>query len=281
MEQIASLSHLRTVIAAWRKAGETIAFVATMGNLHQGHFTLVKEAKRKASKVVVSIFVNPMQFGEGEDFESYPRTLQQDGDALNELGVDLLFTPEVSDVYHRDMSTTTRVEVPGLSNILCGKHRPGHFVGVTTVVAKLFSMVQPDIAVFGKKDYQQLFLIKRMVEDLAMPIDVVGIDTIREPSGLAMSSRNGYLSSAEKEAATELYQSLTNIAEQVRQGSKAYISLCQNEVKTLQSKGFLVDYMEVRRQDDLARPSGEDAKLVVLVAAHLGNARLIDNLEIH
>jgi pantoate--beta-alanine ligase len=280
MKKIETVSELRNIISAWRRAGETIAFVPTMGNLHPGHLQLVKQAKVSASRVVVSIFVNPMQFGEGEDFANYPRTLEQDSEALQAEGVDVLFAPPVSEIYNRELTQTTRVEVPKLSDILCGAFRPHHFVGVTTVVAKLFNMVQPDVAVFGKKDYQQLFLITRMVEDLAMPIKIVGIETMREANGLAMSSRNNYLSAEQKQQAAEVYRTLITMADRIRQGEQDFESLSQFGIKNLQEKGFQPDYVEIRRGEDLGKAQSGDKPLVILIAARLGNARLIDNLEV-
>ena len=281
MDHVESISALRKQLATWRQAGERIAFVPTMGNLHAGHLQLVKKAKASAQKTVVSIFVNPMQFGEGEDFGNYPRTLEQDRVSLMQEGVDLLFVPPVEEIYAQNLEQTTRVEVPGLSDILCGSHRPGHFVGVTTVVVKLFNMVQPDIAVFGKKDYQQLFLIKRMVEDLAMPIEIIGVETMREPSGLAMSSRNGYLTNEEQERAAGLYASLCHIAAQIKDGEANFKHLQQQAVIQLKEHGFAPDYVEIRKREDLSVPTvHNDQPLVVLAAAQLGAARLIDNLEI-
>lgn len=280
MKTLHTTSELRALLASWRRAGERIAFVPTMGNLHQGHLQLVKRAKQTADRVVASIFVNPMQFGQGEDFEKYPRTLEQDSSALMSEGVDVLFAPATSEIYGRDLATTTRVEVPALSNILCGEFRAGHFVGVTTVVAKLFNIVQPDVAVFGKKDYQQLFLIKRMVADLAFPIDIVGVETLREANGLAMSSRNGYLSADEKERAAEIYRTLTMLADKLKQGATNFQSLSQLAMKNLQEKGFEPDYVDIRRCEDLAPATSLYEPLVLLVAARLGPARLIDNLEV-
>ncbi len=209
MERIESLRDLRERVTAWRSAGARLAFVPTMGNLHAGHLTLVREARALADMVVASIFVNPLQFGAGEDLDAYPRTLEDDRRLLAGEGCDLLFTPRVDEVYPRGQAAQTRVEVPGLSDILCGARRPGHFVGVSTVVCKLFNMVQPNLALFGEKDFQQLLVIRRMVEDLAMPVEIVGVPTVRESDGLAMSSRNGYLTAEERARAPVLYRVLT------------------------------------------------------------------------
>ncbi len=282
MKRVETVSALRDGVKTWRKEGDTIAFVPTMGNLHQGHLALVARAKKLASRVVVSIFVNPMQFPKGTDFERYPRTPAQDVEALQRAGVDLLFYPDSSEIYQGDASLTTRVEVPGLSDILCGAFRPGHFIGVTTVVAKLFNMVQPDIAVFGKKDYQQLLLIERMVADLALPVKVVAVETMRESSGLAMSSRNNYLTVEEKRRAASIYRVLSEIADRIREGDTCFENLCEYGVSTLQKSGFLVDYVDIRRRTDLSKAlEGERQRgLVILVAAKMGETRLIDNLEI-
>ncbi|MEJ2462172.1 MAG: pantoate--beta-alanine ligase [Candidatus Thiodiazotropha sp.] len=272
------LDALRAAIGQWRKEGERIAFVPTMGNLHAGHLDLVQEAARQADRVVVSIFVNPLQFGEGEDFDAYPRTLDEDKQKLMELGADLLFAPTVDTLYPSGQEAQTRVEVPALSDILCGASRPGHFVGVATVVCKLFNMVQPDLAVFGEKDYQQLMVIRRMVADLAMPIRIVGKSTVREPDGLAMSSRNGYLSADQRGAAPLLYRTLQSTAEALRGGDRDYTGLETAAREVLQEAGFRPDYYVIRRAGDLAPPGQSEDNLVVLAAAYLGTTRLIDNL---
>ncbi len=272
------LDTLRATIGQWRKEGERIAFVPTMGNLHAGHLDLMQEAARQADRVVVSIFVNPLQFGEGEDFDAYPRTLEEDTRKLMELGVDLLFAPTVDTLYPSGQEVQTRVEVPALSDILCGASRPGHFVGVATVVCKLFNMVQPDLAVFGEKDYQQLMVIRRMVADLDMPVQIVGRSTVREPDGLAMSSRNGYLTADQRGAAPLLYRTLQSTAEALRRGDRDYTGLETAARKVLQEVGFRPDYYVIRRAGDLAPPGQSEDNLVVLAAAYLGTTRLIDNL---
>jgi len=272
-------AELRAQVDAWRRGGN-VAFVPTMGNLHAGHLSLVREASRLADRVVVSIFVNPMQFGEGEDFDSYPRTLEEDSRLLQAEGTDLLFAPPVEVMYPKPSSEQTRVEVPGLSGLLCGARRPGHFVGVATVVCKLFNMVQSDIAVFGKKDYQQLMVIRRMVEDLAMPVRIVGVDTMRESDGLAMSSRNGYLTAQERAIAPVLYRVLEGLAAKLREGDGDYAGLQAAVARELDENGFRTDYVAIRRAADLLEPDADEKDLVVLAAAYLGKARLIDNIEV-
>jgi pantoate--beta-alanine ligase len=278
MQKAVETAQLRQWVAGWRTAGERIGFVPTMGNLHAGHLDLVAEARRRADRCVVSIFVNPMQFGEGEDYDAYPRTLQADEDKLRAAGADLLFAPTVKAVYPYGAGEQTRVEVPGISDILCGASRPGHFVGVATVVCKLFNMVQPDVAVFGEKDYQQLMVIRRMVADLCMPIEIVGKATVREADGLAMSSRNGYLSADERRVAPGLYRTLQATAAALGSGERDYGKLESEAVKALQSLGFRPDYFVIRQARDLAPPGADAGPLVILAAAYLGATRLIDNL---
>jgi len=271
--------QLRDELSARRQSGR-VAFVPTMGNLHEGHLTLVREAKKHAPTVVVSIFVNPMQFGANEDLDKYPRTLAQDQAALRAEGVDILFFPSVAAIYPRPLEQQTRVEVPGISNLHCGASRPGHFVGVATVVCKLFNMVQPDVAVFGKKDFQQLLVIRRMVEDLAMPIEIVGVDTVREADGLAMSSRNRYLSAEERSKAPLLRQQLLDLAEKLRQGERDKIRLQRDFSTNLGTGGFLTDYIEIVDAQTLLPVDEHSRHIAVLAAAQLGAARLIDNIEV-
>ncbi len=275
-----TLEPLRSTIQSWRRGGERIAFVPTMGNLHAGHLELVAEARRRAQRVVVSIFVNPLQFGEGEDFDAYPRTLEADQEQLIAAGADLLFAPTVAAVYPAGSRQQTRVEVPGLSEVLCGASRPGHFVGVATIVCKLFNMVQPDLAVFGEKDFQQLMVIRRMVEDLAIPIEIVGNAIVREADGLAMSSRNGYLSSAQRAQAPALYRALQTTAAALRAGDPDYDRLQAEAEEALRQTGFRPDYYVIRRTSDLGLPEAPGEPLVVLAAAYLGTTRLIDNLVV-
>lgn len=273
-----SLAGLRDTLGLWRRGGERIAFVPTMGNLHAGHLALVQEARARAGRVVVSIFVNPMQFGEGEDYDAYPRTLEADSAKLEHAGVDLLFAPAANTIYPAGSHSQTRVEVTGLSDVLCGASRPGHFVGVATVVCKLFNMVQPDLAVFGEKDFQQLMVIRRMVADLAIPIEIVGKAIVRESDGLAMSSRNGYLTPDQRAVAPRLYATLQATAASLRSGNRDYNSLQAEAEATLEEAGFRPDYYAIRRADNLDPPDGPERDLVILAAAYLGTTRLIDNL---
>ncbi|MGB5306073.1 MAG: pantoate--beta-alanine ligase [Gammaproteobacteria bacterium] len=280
MDSITTAAAVRARIQAWRVQGSRVAFVPTMGNLHAGHLQLVEHACAGADRVVVSIFVNPMQFGPGEDYASYPRTLDRDRAALLDAGADLLFIPAVFEMYPGGVEQVTRIEVPGLNAILCGEHRPGHFNGVTTVVAKLFNMVQPDTAVFGEKDYQQLVIIRRMVSDLCMPVAVVGVGTVREADGLALSSRNQYLSAAERTLAPQLYHTLCSAKARVEAGEEDYISIESAAHEQLAQAGFDPEYVSLRCQADLAQPGPEDRELIVLAAARLGRTRLIDNVKI-
>ncbi|HFC8546495.1 TPA: pantoate--beta-alanine ligase [Neisseria lactamica] len=271
--------HTVRELRAWRKNAGTVAFVPTMGNLHEGHLALVREAKKRADSVVVSIFVNRLQFGQGEDFDKYPRTLQQDADKLEAEGVAVIFAPDEKELYP-NVEQRYNVEPPNLQNELCGKFRPGHFRGVATVVSKLFNIVVPDVACFGKKDYQQLAIIKGFVEDLNFNIDIVPVDTGRAPDGLALSSRNQYLSEAERAEAPRLYRELKAVAESLAQGSLDYAGLEKRAVQSLTEHGWTVDYVEIRHAGTLEVARTGDRKLVVLAAARLGATRLIDNVEI-
>ncbi len=277
MEVVEQIPTLRARVATWRRTDQRVAFVPTMGNLHAGHLALVREALRLADRVVVSIFVNPLQFGPTEDFGAYPRTLEQDRALLEAAGTHLLFAPPVAAVYPRGQAGQTRVEVPGISDILCGASRPGHFVGVATVVCKLFNMVQPDLAVFGEKDFQQLLVIRLMTQDLSLPVTIQGLATVREPDGLAMSSRNGYLTREERARAPALYQTLLRAGERLRAGV-AIAEVERLAAEEIAAADFGPDYCSVRRAGDLAPAGSEDRELVVLAAARLGRARLIDNL---
>lgn len=274
----AAISTIREHVNAWRRKGETVAFVPTMGNLHQGHITLVNEAKKRADHVVVSIFVNPMQFSANEDLDGYPRTLEQDSDKLMAAGTEILFTPTPEIIYPNGLAQQTFVEVPDIGDQLCGASRPGHFRGVATIVTKLFNIVQPDIALFGRKDFQQLMIIKTMVSDLSMPIEVIGVDTIREASGLAMSSRNGYLTAEEKHSAAALKQALDTIVEAIKHGESTEVAIVTAK-KQLTNAGFNPDYLEVRNAKTLRQATATDTDLVVIAAAYLGKARLIDNVS--
>ena len=276
MRIVSTVCELSGQVKTWRSIGESVGFVPTMGNLHAGHLQLVNTAKKKADRVVVSIFVNPAQFGAGEDYETYPRTEQEDQEKLQAEGTDLLFLPSVAEIYASDARTA--VTVTGLSDLYCGASRPGHFSGVTTVVCKLFNMVQPDIALFGLKDFQQLTVIKTMVRDLNIPVEILGVETVRELSGLAMSSRNGYLTDAEKQVAPKLYHSLCAARDAILNGNPAYADLEQQALQFLQQAGFQPDYFSVSRSSDLKKADTNDVDLVILVAAKLGKTRLIDNI---
>ena len=269
--------ELRRQIKAWKQAGETIAFVPTMGNLHSGHISLVTEAKKHASKVVVSIFVNPLQFNNPDDLTNYPRTLEEDSAQLISEGVDLLFTPTPDIMYPKGLEAQTFVEVPNITDVFCGESRPGHFRGVSTIVNKLFNLVAPDVACFGMKDYQQLQVIKLMVEDLSLDIKVIGVETVRTEHGLAKSSRNGYLSQQEFDVAPLLYRTMKLIETHVCSGVEIDDAVEQAKA-FLASTPLTTDYLHVQRADNLSSPNNDDKKLVILAAAYLGSARLIDNL---
>lgn len=280
MLRLDDLAALRRAIREHRHDNEQVALVPTMGGLHAGHLRLVQAAREYATTVVVSIYVNPLQFGRDEDLDNYPRTLDADCRALEQEGVDIVFMPDDQSMYLRGMDEQTKVVVPGLSDILCGKYRPGHFVGVTTVVNRLFNMVQPDVAVFGNKDYQQLTIIRRMVDDLAMPVSIVGVDTVREHDGLAMSSRNRYLTTDERRVAPELFKTLQWAANQLRTGDKPGSVIETEACERLRGFGFAPDYFSVLRQTDLSQPESGEKSLVILTAATLGAARLIDNIRV-
>ena len=280
MRTVETVADLRYVVAKWRTAGERIALVPTMGNLHEGHLDLVRKARGLSDRVIVSIFVNPMQFGENEDFAAYPRTEVDDSEKLIGVSTDLLFMPTVAEVYPRPQAEQTRVEVPGLSDLFCGASRAGHFVGVATVVSKLFNMVQPDLAVFGEKDYQQLLVIRQMVEDLCFPIEIHGLPTVREVDGLARSSRNGYLTDEERSLAPAIYRQLKATSSRIEQGRRDFALLEEQALSNLESEGFTPDYYAIRRAADLGEPGPDDRELVILAAAYLGKARLIDNIRL-
>ncbi len=275
----AKIDEIRARVREWRQKGETVAFVPTMGNLHQGHVSLILEAARRADHVVSSIFVNPLQFGKNEDLDAYPRTLGADQQKLTEAGCELLFTPTPELIYPKGLDAQTFVEVPGISDELCGASRPGHFRGVATIVCKLFNIVQPDIALFGRKDYQQLLVIKTMVTDLSLPIEVIGVETVREDSGLALSSRNGYLTEAEKALAPKLKASMDKLAEAIVLGQDIDQAI-SNAKEFLRAAGLEPDYLEVREASSLKPVSSDDKSLVILAAAYLGKARLIDNMTL-
>ncbi len=285
MNKVQRVSSLRAAVQAARKDKKTIGFVPTMGNLHEGHLELVRLAKRRAEFVVVSIYVNPTQFGKNEDLANYPSTPEEDARSLAEIGADLLFLPEQETMYPGDIDEQTVVYVPKIGDLYCGKDRPEHFYGVTTVVSRLFNMVQPDIAVFGNKDYQQIAIIRRMVEDLAYPIQVVGVDTVRSEQGLALSSRNGYLTDKQLAVAPSLQQSLLTMSDALKLKpavvSKKALQELEDETKSrLKKLGFKPQYITVCRQRDLKPAKKGDTRLVILAAAQLGKARLIDNIEV-
>jgi pantoate--beta-alanine ligase len=282
MNTVESIKDLREQVKAWRMQGLSIAFVPTMGNLHDGHLALVKAAHLHADKVIASIFVNPMQFGLSEDIDNYPRTLAQDKESLLKVKTDLLFTPTADVIYPKGFGDNSYVEVPNISDLYCGASRPGHFRGVATVVCKLFNLVQPDVACFGSKDYQQLQVIKNMVEDLSMPVDIIPVEIIREKSGLAMSSRNGYLTPEELAIAPALYKTLQWLSEQLRVSHQArdYAALVMKASEKLDEAGLKTDYINLCHAQTLAPAAPNDKDIVILAAAYLGKARLIDNLPV-
>jgi pantoate--beta-alanine ligase len=278
MNVVRTVADLRAAVASARNEGKRIGFVPTMGNLHAGHIALVKTAGQRTDFVVASIFVNPLQFGPNEDLASYPRTLSADQDKLSEAGCHLLFTPSVDEIYPNGQALQTIVRVPGVSEGLCGGSRPGHFDGVSTVVNKLFNMVLPDLAVFGEKDFQQLAVIRTMVRDLNMPVQIIGEPIVRADDGLALSSRNGYLNADERVTAPVLHRTLLQLADAIRQGERDYTALLASGKQTLQTAGLRPDYLELRNALDLQPATEEHHELVILAAAFLGKTRLIDNL---
>ncbi|PLR40996.1 pantoate--beta-alanine ligase [Chimaeribacter californicus] len=277
---IETLPLLRRQIRRWRQDGQRIALVPTMGNLHEGHMTLVDEAKARADVVVVSIFVNPMQFNNADDLARYPRTLQEDSELLKRRGVDLVFAPAAADLYPQGLETQTFVEVPGLSAMLEGASRPGHFRGVSTIVSKLFNLVQPDLACFGEKDYQQLALIRKMVADMGYDIEIVGVPTVRAKDGLALSSRNGYLTADERKLAPALSRVMNGLAEQLLQGERHVEELLEQAAEQLREAGFTPDELFIRDADTLQPLTVSSTRAVILMAAWLGKARLIDNRQV-
>ncbi len=278
MQTHTTLAALRAQLRHWRREGASVGFVPTMGNLHAGHHALVELARKHADKVVASIFVNPTQFGPNEDYGRYPRTPESDIHGLQERGCDALFLPDVDQMYPFGTMGCVQMHVPGITDILCGAHRPGHFNGVATVVARLFNMVQPDLAVFGRKDYQQLQVIRYMAREMSFPVEIVPAPTLREADGLAMSSRNQYLDAEQRRTAARIFEVLRLMRDAARQGLP--VAGIEDEARSrLEAAGFVVDYAEVRRADlGRARSPGE-AGLLALVAARLGRTRLIDNLE--
>jgi len=275
-----NISELREHISSWRMQGKKIAFVPTMGNLHAGHISLVTEAHKHADVVVSSIFVNPMQFGQNEDIESYPRTLEEDQKKLIEAKTDLLFIPTPDIIYPKGLDKQSYVEVPQVSEGYCGESRPGHFRGVATVVCKLFNIVQPDAACFGLKDYQQVQVIQAMVDDLSMPIEIIPVATVREESGLALSSRNNYLTEEELKIAPALNQNLQWLAKEIQQNTD-FIGLARKAAEFIDNAGLKTDYIHICHATTLQPASEDDKELVILAAAHCGKARLIDNLQVN
>ncbi len=281
MNIVKTVADLRAAVTRARGEGKRIGFVPTMGNLHAGHVALVKKAGQRADFVVASIFVNPLQFGPNEDLASYPRTLTADQDKLFDAGCHLLFAPGVEEMYPHGQALQTIVRVPGVSEGLCGGSRPGHFDGVSTVVSKLFNMVLPDLAVFGEKDFQQLAVIRTMVRDLNMPVQIIGEPIVRADDGLALSSRNGYLSPDERATAPALYRTLQRLGDAIRQGERDYPALLAAGKQALEAAGLRPDYLEIRHATDLQPATPEHHELVILAAAYLGKTRLIDNLQVH
>ncbi|MDF8317949.1 pantoate--beta-alanine ligase [Serratia marcescens] len=277
---IETLPMLRQQIRRWRQEGKRIALVPTMGNLHDGHMTLVDEARARADVVVVSIFVNPMQFDRPDDLARYPRTLQEDSEKLTRRSVDLVFAPAPAAVYPQGLEQQTYVDVPGISSILEGASRPGHFRGVSTIVSKLFNLVQPDLACFGEKDYQQLALIRKMVADMGYDIDIVGVPTVRAKDGLALSSRNGYLTAEERKVAPQLSKIMNALAQQLANGERHVEELLEQTAEQLRAAGFTPDELFIRDAGSLQPLTVDSQRAVVLMAAWLGKARLIDNQQV-
>lgn len=279
MQLAKTISELRAQLTPVRQAGKKIALVPTMGNLHAGHLSLVKQIQTQADIVVVSVFVNPTQFVEGEDFDRYPRTVETDLKLLDDLNVDLVFMPDNNEIYPQGNQVTAEVTVAELDSIYCGEFRPGHFQGVATIVSKLFNIVQPDSAIFGSKDYQQLLVIRTLVENLNFPIEIIAAPTIREADGLAMSSRNQYLNESQRQQAPLLYKCISDIAKAIGNGEKDFKALEDEAISTLEKAGFRPDYLNICDAQTLKAPINQN--LVVIAAAWLGKARLIDNVAVH
>lgn len=278
MKTVSDINQLRACVQQARQTGRPVALVPTMGNLHEGHLALIERARQAADFVVASIFVNPLQFGPNEDLDSYPRTLAADQEKLLEAGCNLLFTPAAELMYPRGMQEQTLVHVPAVSEGLCGGSRPGHFDGVATIVNKLFNMVQPDMAIFGEKDFQQLAVIRKMVEDLNLPVKIIGAPIVRDTDGLALSSRNGYLTPELRQQAPQLQHLLSAAVAQIQAGRRDFATLLQETREKLDTQGFVTDYIEVRQASDLQPATAESRQLVILAAALLGKTRLIDNI---
>lgn len=277
MKTVRDIKTLRDLVGGWRQDGETIALVPTMGSLHRGHLSLVSLALECAERVVVSVFVNPTQFGPGEDFDSYPRALENDRRRLSRAAVDILFAPSGDEMYPYGVDHATSVSVPEISTVLCGDDRPGHFVGVTSVVGRLFNIVQPHVAVFGQKDYQQLVIIRRMVADLHLPIKILAGQTQREKDGLALSSRNRYLTDAQRKSAPKMRAAISYCRDRLLAGERDYATLELEGLTQLEEGGFSPEYFVIRKAGDLSPPDANSRYLVILAAAQIGRARLIDN----
>lgn len=280
MRTIHTLKELRAVLSGYREQGKRIGLVPTMGNLHEGHISLVEKARQAADVVVTSIFVNPMQFGANEDLDNYPRTLQDDQDRLQAAGNALIFAPSPEEIYPEGLAQQTQVIVPEVSEGHCGASRPGHFQGVATVVTMLFNMVQPDVAVFGEKDFQQLAVIRKLARDLFIPVEIIGAPTVRDGDGVAKSSRNGYLTSQERAVAPTIFNTMEAITKALTQGATDYTKLEDQARAALSDKGFRPDYINIINSLTLKPAKSDDQHLTVLVAAFLGTTRLIDNLSI-
>ncbi|TDJ28053.1 MAG: pantoate--beta-alanine ligase [Gammaproteobacteria bacterium] len=280
MYQATSVIELRQYIQHWKNHGKSIAFIPTMGNLHQGHISLIEKGQSLCDHTICSIFVNPMQFGPNEDFNHYPRTLERDIDQLEAIGCDLVYLPAASELYPDGLEKITQVQVTDLTGVFEGAHRPGHFTGVATIVLKLLNIVRPDVSIFGKKDFQQYRVISKMVEDLNLEVDIIGAETTREPNGLATSSRNQYLSADQKELASLIYRTLRESAASITAGENTFSKLEQRAIERLNQAGFETDYFCVCNVETLEPASPEDRSLVILVTARLGETRLLDNIEI-
>ena len=280
MRTYSSNAQLQSALLSFRQKGQSIAFVPTMGNLHEGHLDLVRKARCLCDVVVVSIFVNPLQFGPNEDLDAYPRTLAADKEKLFSEGVQVLYAPNVDEIYPEGMAAQTQVQVPDLGDTLCGSSRPGHFDGVTTVVSKLFNIVQPNVAIFGEKDYQQLSIVRKMVKDLCMPIDIVGVTTTRDEDGLAKSSRNGYLSADQRRIAPTLHQTMNSCREAIACGFDNFLQLESHARMKLLQAGFEPDYFAIRDASTLRAVTENTEEIAILAAARLGPTRLIDNVRL-
>ena len=280
MDQANSISELRQYVQHWNDHKQSIAFIPTMGNLHQGHMSLIEKGQSLCDRSICSIFVNPMQFGPNEDFNHYPRTLDQDIALLESVGCDLVYLPTASELYPQGLENISQIIVTDLTETYEGAHRPGHFTGVATIVAKLFNIVKPDVSVFGKKDYQQYCVIKKMTQDLNLDVDIIGQETSREPSGLATSSRNQYLNEEQKSQAGLIYATLQDASDKILKGEKNFALVEKQAIDRLNQAGFDTDYFNVCSADTLQPATTEDRKLVILVTTRLGDTRLLDNIEI-